>query len=213
MVSFEIRHLTPFLFDVSLGSVNFLGHIYLSPNDDQILLGNFIADSVKGNPDKYYSGKIAEGIRFHRAIDHFTDNHPIVKQGIERLRESQGRWAPVVIDVLYDHVLASNWSVYHQTELENFTQTVYDRLGAQASHFPNRVGQFFPYMISQNWLYNYQFEWGLIKSLEGLDRRTSIETQMHLAVEVYRDHEAEFSAEFQMFIKEAQEMADNYFST
>ena len=192
--------------------MNFLGHIFLTPNDDEILLGNFIADSVKGNPEKFYSGKIAEGIRFHRAIDEFTDSHPIVKRGVLRFRETQSKYASVVIDVIYDHILASNWNEFHGTDLESLAQSVYQRLEAQNKHFPTSVKRYFPYMQEQNWLYNYQFEWGILKALEDLDRRSANETQMHLALGVYKEFEAEFLAEFKKFAADAQKMSRDYFS-
>lgn len=193
--------------------MNFLGHIFLSPNDDQILLGNFIADSVKGNPDNHYSGKVAEGVKFHRAIDHFTDNHELVRQGVARFRDSQGRWAPVVIDVIYDHILASDWANHHHQELHPYVQETYVRLEAQKHHFPASVERYFPYMKTQNWLFNYQYEWGLLKSLQGLDRRTSIETEMHRAIEVFKKDEQDFRTEFRSFIADAQKMSGDYFST
>jgi acyl carrier protein phosphodiesterase len=191
--------------------LNFLGHIFLTPEDDEILLGNFIADSVKGNPDKLYSGRIADGIRFHRAIDAFTDSHEVVKKGVERFRSTQGRYAPVVIDVIYDHVLASQWEQFHNEALEQFSQSVYARLAAHQTRCPSRVQHYFPYMRSQNWLFNYQFQWGIKKSLEGLDTRSVNHTQMHLALDVYSEFEVEFKSEFKLFIIEAQLMAHNYF--
>ncbi|MGB0368626.1 MAG: ACP phosphodiesterase [Flavobacteriales bacterium] len=192
--------------------MNFLGHIFLTPDNDELLLGNFIADSVKGNPDKFYSGDIAEGIRFHRAIDEFTDTHPLVKQGIGRFRESQGRWAPVVIDVVYDHVLASNWPKFHAEPLNEFVDGVYTRLEAKSEGFPENVKRYFPYMKTQNWLYNYQFEWGLLKSLQGLDRRTSVETEMQNSLDIYRESAPAFIQEFESFIADAQKMVEDYFS-
>ncbi len=192
--------------------MNFLGHIFLTPDNDELLFGNFIADSVKGNPLKHYSGLVAEGIRFHRAIDEFTDNHPLVKQGVNRFRSDQGRFAPVVIDVVYDHILASDWKQYHVEDLKSFVDTTYQRLESQSHEFPKRVEHFFPFMKSQNWLYNYQFEWGLKKSLEGLDRRTSIETEMVKSVDVFKHNEREFREEFAAFLEDARRMANDYFS-
>lgn len=191
--------------------MNFLGHIFLTPDDDELLLGNFIADAVKGDPGRRFKGNVAEGIRFHRAIDAFTDSHPLVRQGIERFRTSQGRYAPVVIDVVYDHVLAKNWNEFHTEDLYDFSISVYGRLGRQQHLFPERVRNYFPFMQSQNWLYNYQYHWGLVKSLEGLDRRSSTFTQMHLAAEVYNDHRFEFNEEFAAFLADAQLMARRYF--
>lgn len=190
--------------------MNFLGHIYLTPNDDELLLGNFIADSVKGNPNGKFPKRVADGIRLHRAIDDFTDKHPLVKQGVERFRETQGRYATVVIDVVYDHVLASNWLEFHEENLHDFTQSVYQRLEALSDHFPTQVQRYFPYMREQNWLYNYQFEWGFRKSLEGLDRRSSNPTQMHLALDVYKEFDDQFRAEFQGFISDAETMVQEY---
>ncbi|MFM1876013.1 MAG: hypothetical protein RL266_1750 [Bacteroidota bacterium] len=190
--------------------MNFLGHIFLTPNDDELLLGNFIADSVKGNPDGRYSKGVADGIRLHRAIDAFTDRHPLVRKGVERFRSTQGRYSPVVIDVVYDHILASNWDTFHNEELGVFTQSVYQRLQALSAYFPTPVQQFFPYMKQQDWLYNYQFEWGFRKSLEGLDKRSSNPTEMHKAVEVYQLNKNEFFDEFSSFIAEATNGVKDY---
>lgn len=190
--------------------MNFLGHIYLTPNDNDLLLGNFIADSVKGNPENQFPDRISKGIRLHRAIDEFTDKHPLVKKGVERFRKTQGRYAAVVIDVVYDHVLASNWNQFHNEELGDFTQSVYQRLDGLSHHFPEPVERYFPYMKQQNWLYNYQFEWGFRKSLEGLDRRSANPTEMHRSVEIYKEFKSEFDKEFQQFIADAKKMVDQF---
>jgi len=191
--------------------MNFLGHIFLTPNDDDLLLGNFIADSVKGDPLKHYSGKVAEGIRFHRAIDAFTDSHPVVRQGVSRFRATQGRYAPVVIDVIYDHILACDWADFHDDPLDGFAQSVYQRLEARQAEFPERVRLYFPFMQQQNWLYNYRSEWGLLKSLQGLDRRSNAQTEMHRALDVYLAHHQTFREEFASFICDAQRMAGDHF--
>ena len=167
---------------------------------------------MKGDPSRLYSGKVVDGIRFHRAIDEFTDRHPLVKKGVARFRESQSRYATVVIDVIYDHILASNWNEFHGTELNTVTTSVYQRLEAQSDRFPAQVNRYFPYMNAQNWLFNYQYEWGILKSLEGLDRRSANDTQMHLALDVYKRSEALFLDEFRQFIADARDMSDRYFS-
>ncbi len=195
-----------------MNQLNFLGHIYLTPEDDELLLGNFIADSVKGNPDDLFPKRVIEGIRLHRAIDEFTDRHPLVKKGVERFKKTQNRYALVVIDVVYDHVLASNWKQFHDEELGHFTNEVYGRLEKLSHHFPAPVQRYFPYMKQQNWLYNYRFEWGFQKSLEGLDRRSANPTEMYRAVEVYQQHRTEFQNEFESFIADAENMVSSYLS-
>lgn len=189
--------------------MNFLGHIYLNPDDDELLLGNFIADSVKGDPYRQLPEGVANGVKLHRAIDAFTDSHELVKKGAERFRSTQGRYASVVIDVVYDHVLASNWSEFHSQALDAFTQETYAKLENFSHQFPAAVQRYFPYMKQQNWLYNYQFEWGLRKSLEGLDRRTKVDTSLVDSIDVYREYQQDFFEEFEQFIADAELMVKN----
>jgi len=64
--------------------MNYLAHIYLSGNDDFLKLGNFIADEIKGKSYKEFPKDIQKGIILHRAIDDFTDHHPLVSKGAHR---------------------------------------------------------------------------------------------------------------------------------
>lgn len=184
----------------------------MTPSDDELLLGNFIADSVKGDPYKQLPARVADGVKLHRAIDSFTDSHQLVKTGVNRLRPTQGRYASVAIDVLYDHVLASNWQDFHHQSLGHFVEQIYQKLEVQNHHFPENVKRYFPYMKQQNWLYNYQFEWGFRKSLEGLDRRTKTDTHLVTSIEVYKKNKAEFLEEFEVFISDAREMVSSHSS-
>src|SRR5690349_12341831 len=100
--------------------MNFLAHIFLSGDDPEIMVGNFIGDFVKGrNLDDRFSSGIVKGIELHRAIDEYTDSHPVVAQSKNRLRPKYRHYAPVIVDVFYDHFLAKNWKNYHPTSLED----------------------------------------------------------------------------------------------
>ena len=96
--------------------------------------------------------------------------------------------------------------------MNEFVDRVYTRLEAKSEDFPENVKRYFPYMKTQNWLYNYQFEWGLLKSLQGLDRRTSVETEMQNSLDIYRESAPAFIQEFESFIADAQKMVEDYFS-
>src|SRR5438477_11389856 len=105
--------------------MNFLAHIYLSGSDEQIMIGNFIADFVKGNKKNEYPSRIKKGIELHRLIDDFTDHHAITLRSKERIRQRQGKYAAVVIDIFYDHFLAKNFSEYHPQPLKEFSEKTY----------------------------------------------------------------------------------------
>ncbi len=98
--------------------MNFLAHIYLSGNDTDLIIGNFIADGIKGKKYKKFSPGIQKGILLHREIDTFTDAHPIVRQSTKRLHKNYGHYSGIIVDILYDHFLAKNWSRYSDVPLE-----------------------------------------------------------------------------------------------
>ena len=90
--------------------MNFLAHAHLSGENDEILFGNFIADAVKGKQMEKYETDVQAGIRLHRQIDTFTDNHAVVRRSVNRVRSEYGRYSGVVMDIYYDHFLAKDWN-------------------------------------------------------------------------------------------------------
>ncbi len=153
--------------------MNFLAHIYLaSPNEDW-MIGNFIADAVKGKSYQLYEKKIAEGILMHRFIDHFTDTHPLVKDCTSLLRNDLKKFAPVALDVYFDYFLAKNWQQYHQQTLADFAQNAYQLFNCNFEKLPIRNQQLLPYMVKQNWLLNYATISGIEKTLNGMAQRTT----------------------------------------
>jgi acyl carrier protein phosphodiesterase len=182
--------------------MNYLAHIYLSGDNDELKIGNFIADSVKGKDYLDYPSEIQKGIVLHRAIDTFTDTHPIVSKSVQRLFERYGHYSRVIMDVLYDHFLAVNWKEYSEISLKEYTENFYQLLQDNSEVLPKTVQNFLPYMISDNWLYNYRKIEGIEKILFQMNRRIKFRAKMHLAVEELREFYEEFENEFRMFFEE-----------
>lgn len=182
--------------------MNFLAHIYLSGDNEELKIGNFIADSVKGKQYLEYPPGIIDGIVLHRAIDTFTDTHPIVSKSVERLFERYGHYSRVIVDILYDHFLAANWKDYSDTPLKTYTEDFYKLLQDNFEILPKPVQNFLPYMVADNWLYNYRKIEGIEKILFQMNRRIKYRTKMHLAVEELREFYEEFEDEFTRFFEE-----------
>lgn len=182
--------------------MNFLAHIYLSGNDEQIIIGNFIADGIKGKRYLKYPPKIAKGIILHRAIDTFTDSHPTVRQSTAKLHKNHGHYSGVIVDVLYDHFLAKNWSKYHPQPLADFVQDFYTLLQENFTTLPARIQRMTPYMIADNWLLSYATIEGIDKILAQMNVRTKRVGQMDTAVDKLQEHYSEFEAEFTSFFEE-----------
>ena len=190
--------------------MNFLAHLFLSgapgaATYPDVLLGNFIADSVPGKQLENYPPAVQTGVRLHRAIDTFTDQHPVVRRSTQRLREAgYGKYAGVISDMFLDHFLARNFAEFSPESLPDFTRRVYALLAGREAEMPPRVQHFFPYMIEHNWLLGYAETDGIRRALSGLSRRASAGSGMETAVaELERNYE-EYEADFRAFFSELQ---------
>ena len=122
--------------------MNFLAHLYLSQNDTNIMIGNFIADHIRGNHYEEFSKEIQQGIFLHREIDTFTDAHEIVRKSKRRLHERYRHYAGVIIDIFYDYFLAKNWSDYSAIPLDVYTDCINDLFSEIAEDLPVKSQQF-----------------------------------------------------------------------
>jgi acyl carrier protein phosphodiesterase len=153
--------------------MNYLAHAYLSFGDALILTGNMIGDHVKGqNALSALPEKIATGVRLHRKIDAFADEHPAVRRAKVWFREPYHLYAGPILDSLWDHFLANDPACFESEEaLHDFSLVTYAQLQDTAAWHPPGFARFFSYMREQNWLYSYRNMQGARRSLGGLERR------------------------------------------
>jgi len=182
--------------------MNYLAHIYLSGNNDLITIGNFIADGIKGKDYIKYPKDIQTGILLHRQIDTYTDAHVIVRQSTKRLHKKYGHYSGVIVDILYDHFLAKNWSKYSNTPLDQYINNFYSMLQDHYKQLPLRIKKMMPYMISGNWLLSYATKNGIEKVLIGMNTRTQNKSGMDLAIQDLEMYYTEFENEFTLFFEE-----------
>lgn len=185
--------------------MNFLAHIFLSGDDELLKIGNFMADGIRGKKYEDYPVTIQKGILLHRFIDSYTDNHPVFKKSTQRLHANYHHYAGVIVDMFYDHFLAKNWSQYCSQALENYAADFYDALERNYEILTPRVQNMLPYMIKNNWLYNYQTIAGLQVILSQMDSRTQNQSKMGLATQELTMFYTEFESEFRLVFKDLQD--------
>ena len=189
--------------------MNYLAHIYLSGNNKMVTIGNFIADGIRGKKYKTYPMEVQKGILLHRQIDTFTDAHPTVRQSTKRLHKNYGHYSGIIVDILYDHFLAKNWSKYSDVPLEDYAENFYQILTDNIEILPQRILKMMPHLISGNWLLSYATKEGIAKVLDGMNKRTKNRSQMNLATKeldlFYNEFEAEFTSFFEELIAFSEE--------
>jgi acyl carrier protein phosphodiesterase len=191
--------------------MNFLAHLYLSGDDPEIMVGNFLGDFVRGrNLLERYTKHIALGIELHRTIDAFTDSHPTVSKSKNRLREKYRHYSPVIVDIFYDHFLAHNWHHYHHQLLPDYAEEAYHIIQKQMAILPPDAQYMLPYMISGNWLVNYAKVEGIQRALSGMSRRTKFDSKMDESVNDLVAHYDDFKLEFESFFPELKNLAQMF---
>jgi acyl carrier protein phosphodiesterase len=168
--------------------LNYLGHAYFSYNHPEILVGNLISDFVKGKKKFDYPPDIQKGIQLHREMDVFTDTHPATQRAKEVFRPHYRLYASAFVDVVYDYFIANDPAIFNKTSLMDFTQITYEYLTQKQNWFPEKFALLFPYMKSQNWLFNYRYTWGIEKSFAGLARRASYIIETETAFLLFENH-------------------------
>ena len=187
--------------------MNFLAHAYLSFGQEEILVGNFIADFVRGKEMENYPKKVQLGIQLHRAIDTYTDSHPLVKQVQSFLIPRFGHYSRVISDVFFDYFLAKNWKNYSDTPLEQFSLDSYRTLSTSPIDLPEAFRRMFHWMQAQNWLYAYREEAGIQAALDGLSRRARFDSKMNESTQVLWEKEEEIEAIFFAFFEDLETFA------
>lgn len=195
------------MFSQPISLMNYLAHAYLSFGQDEVLVGNFIGDFVKGKMMNTFPRKVQNGIRLHREIDKYTDTHPLVRAGQSYLRPKFRLYSTVITDIYFDYFLAKNWDRYSDIPLEEFVQNTFETMKHYRQLFPDRFVNMFQWMVEENWLLHYQEIEGIRKTLTGMSRRTRFESKMEIAHLNLMEKEDEFQVIFLAFFKDLETFA------
>ncbi|MFC5408290.1 ACP phosphodiesterase [Larkinella bovis] len=187
--------------------MNILAHAFLSGNDEGLIIGNFIADFIKGNPGHPRHGlsaRVQRGIWLHRQIDSFTDQHPLVEAMRVMVRPRCHKYAGAAIDIFLDHFLARHFTEIAHQPLADFVTRFYRFLQHHRSELPEEARRMSGYMIQHDWLTNYQFLDGIDRSLKGVARRTAFPSHLDTVIEDLKSDYRSFEEYFRRFFPDLQ---------
>jgi acyl carrier protein phosphodiesterase len=136
--------------------MNFLAHLHLATLADSSLLGNLLADFVRGNPQGEYSPEIVAGIMMHRRVDVMTDTLPLIKEARTYFSANYHRVAPITLDVLWDHFLARHWGrLVPDCTLPDFIQHAQSQILPHLPQTPARFQHLNACLWPERWLERY----------------------------------------------------------
>lgn len=182
--------------------MNYLAHSVLSFHNPDLIIGNFIADSVKGNRFEGLTPEIIKGITLHRKIDVFTDAHPVFLSSKYRFREQFGKYSGVLTDIIYDHFLAKNFEKYSTLPLQEHANSVYSLLQVNHHFLPEHAQHFYKYMTQRNVFVSYADLKGIETVLEHLSHRIRFQSHLNLAIPLLEKQYEVIEQEFFVFFEE-----------
>ncbi len=188
--------------------MNFLAHLHLATLADSSLLGNLMADFVRGNPEGLYSASIVSGIRMHRRVDIETDTHPLVREARQLFRHLYRRVAPITLDLIWDHFLSLHWTkIEPNKSLNDFLYQARQQIEPQLCHTPEKFQELNEYMWSQNWLIRYAEPEYIGNALKRMAQRRPRLADLAGSYDDFVQHYTEFEQIFWLFYPQMMDKA------
>lgn len=182
--------------------MNFVAHQLLSFNNSEIQIGNLFGEVVRGKDFEHFEGDRQKGILLHRAIDTFTDEHDTVKKSTQKFHERYGKYSPVIVDVLYDYILISNWEKFSDKPYHQFVTDCYDLFRNHFDEFPSDLKLMVKHLLKHDWFGNYASIDGIRQTLKGISQRSKFKNNISTAVEEMELYKEELELEFFEFFPE-----------
>ena len=182
--------------------MNYLAHAFLSNNNENLLIGNFIADHMRGNNFKNYPAEVIEGIYLHRRIDSFTDAHVEFKKTKRVFYEGFEKHSGILVDIYFDHLLAKNFEKYHPQKLQHFSSAVYETYKKNLYLMPQSSERFLNYVLQNNIYTSYSLVEGIEKVLFHLSHRINHNVSLQNSVSIFKNKEDEIAQSFELFMSD-----------
>lgn len=150
--------------------MNFLFHMLLSGGDDQILVGNFMGDFVKGPLADRFPERIRQGLNLHRRIDSFASRDDLFQRSRLRIDRRYGLYRGVLVDLFYDHFLVTEWHDWSDEPFDVYLARSRSIIERERAELPERLQRLVP-TIFEELLPSYGTVAGIARALERMSRR------------------------------------------
>lgn len=193
--------------------MNFLGHLFLSGDNHELMLTNLYGDYIKGSKWDKYPEPLEVGAKFHRKIDYFIDNHKAVKELRLKLYKPLPKVAGIAIDLYFDFFLVRNWQKFSNINLDDFLNEFFKSAQNKITKFKNDFNFNFDKQFlllidrihKEKWIQQYGDFEGLNFAASGLSRRISFQNNLDQAVSVLKQNFDEIEKVFFIFMNDAVE--------
>ncbi|MEI2693675.1 MAG: ACP phosphodiesterase [Saprospiraceae bacterium] len=179
--------------------MNFLAHLNLAYPSEQLLAGNYICDFITKHQEKEIHQSFQAGIKMHRWIDHFSNNHTEIRQINKFFHAQIHKYAPVGTDIVCDYLLYRNWDLHNLKSFDTFQDDCYNKLNRMVAFMPIRIGTICSMMIQDNWLLQYTNLTRLENVCKRLNIKAKFPVDFRSILPILEKHEAQLTECFNRF--------------
>jgi len=190
--------------------VNFLAHALLAGDDPALIVGGVVGDWIKGTLPGKLPPDLARGVALHRAIDTHAETHPAFCRSRARISASRRRYAGVLVDMFYDHLLASVWSIKHVQPLPEFCSDIYLHIERRMGDLPEVAHPALHMMAREDWLSSYADIEGIADVLARMSRRARQPNPLLGGEVEFHADEAGFEQDFHEWLADAGAFCDQW---
>ncbi|MGB3380385.1 acyl carrier protein phosphodiesterase [Rhodanobacter sp. UC4437_H4] len=183
--------------------MNHLAHALLAGDDEALQLGGLLGDFVRGQPDPaQFPPRVIRGIRLHRAIDGYTDAHPAVLAAKAQLPPPYRRYAGILLDMWFDHLLAREFPRWSAQPLEDYSLGLRGLLRRRDALLTPALRRFRSYMEANDLPGGYADRAVLGRALVGIGQRLTRANPLDTALPVLVARQEELQRRFEVFFPE-----------
>jgi acyl carrier protein phosphodiesterase len=185
--------------------LNFLAHALLAGDTSALIVGGVVGDWIKGTLPGALPDDLAQGVALHRAIDQFAESHPAFNCSRSRVSPVRRRYAGVLVDVFYDHLLAKNWTAIHKQPLDEYCEAVYGLIRDRLHDLPVFAHPALMLMAQENWLTSYAQIEGIEDVLARMSHRARQPNPLMHGEQEYLADVDGFTGDFHAWLADARE--------
>ncbi len=192
--------------------MNFLAHLNLAYPDSLLMAGNFLCDFIKKPDESRIHPDLLEGIKMHRWIDSYSNNHLAIYQINSFFRPYIHKYAPVGTDITCDYLLFKNWESHNVEAFDPFQEQSYYLLKQQIKLLPENVQPICKKMIEHQWLNQYSHIEGLKTVFQRMNQKAKFPVDFTLILNVIQENEDQLSEHFNSFYADCRRLSTEYFN-
>lgn len=179
--------------------MNYLAHLFLAQPTPDSHFGNLLGDFRRGASLHELQPSVLNGLENHYLVDRFTDAHPNIQEAKGWFKPSHRRFAPVALDMVFDHLLIKNWDRFSATPFDPFCAQSFSLLESRLSAMPPAMQRSVSHMIKHNWFRSYAELDGINDAIKAVANRIRFTNDFAQCTDDINSHIADLNDVFTDF--------------